>query len=108
LLSLYVETANPWNLITAQSVAETSSLVTGEDIDCALLDLELPDGNGLRLGQRLKSHNANLQVIIMTGGALTMEEDETCRKEDFQIIHKPFLAGDIVALLDRRKRAVSA
>jgi ATP-dependent Clp protease ATP-binding subunit ClpA/CheY-like chemotaxis protein len=108
LLSLYVETANPWNLVTAQSVAETNRLVTGHDIDCALLDLELPDGNGLRLGQRLKSHNPNLQVIIMTGGALTMEEDETCRKEDFQIIHKPFLAADIVALLDRRKRAVSA
>jgi ATP-dependent Clp protease ATP-binding subunit ClpA/ActR/RegA family two-component response regulator len=108
LLSLYVETANPWNLITAQSVGEANSVMAGEEIDCALLDLELPDGNGLKLGQRIKAHNGGVQVIIMTGGALTMEEDETCRKEDFQIILKPFLAADIIGLIDRRKRAVSA
>ena len=68
MLSLYVETPYPWNLITAQSVAEADSLMAGQEIDCALLDLELPDGNGLKLGQRLKSHNAKVQVIIMTGG----------------------------------------
>jgi hypothetical protein len=49
-----------------------------------------------------------VQVIIMTGGALTLEEGQTCRSEDFQVIHKPFLAADIVGIIEGRKRVALA
>jgi DNA-binding NtrC family response regulator/catechol 2,3-dioxygenase-like lactoylglutathione lyase family enzyme len=108
LLSLYVESASSWRLITAQSVAEAGTLAAGQEIDCALLDMALPDGNGLKVGQQLKGRNANIQVIIMTGGALTLDEDQTCRREDFQVIYKPFLASDVVSLIEGRKRGVAS
>jgi ATP-dependent Clp protease ATP-binding subunit ClpA/ActR/RegA family two-component response regulator len=108
LLSLYVEGASSWRLITAQSAAEAQTLTAGMEIDCALLDMALPDGNGLKVGQQLKARNSSVQIIIMTGGALTLDEDQTCRKEDFQVIYKPFLASDVVNLIEGRRRGAAS
>jgi len=108
LLCLHLEKATLWRLITAQSVAEADLLTVGQDLDFALLDLGLPDGNGMKVGQQLKSQNPGIQVIIMTGGELTLEEDEICRKEAFQAINKPFFALDIVKMIEGRRRAATA
>jgi DNA-binding NtrC family response regulator len=93
--------------VTAQCVSDADKAIAGLSIDCALLDLVMPDGNGLKLGRELKARHPNAQVIIMTGGSLTIEEDQTCRTEDFQVIKKPFLAADIVNLIEGRKRLAS-
>jgi ATP-dependent Clp protease ATP-binding subunit ClpA/CheY-like chemotaxis protein len=108
LLCLHLESATPWRLITAQSVAEADLLTAGQEIDFALLDFGLPDGNGMKVGEQLKRKNPNIQVIIMTGGELTLEEDEFCRKESFQTIHKPFFALDIVKMIDGKKQTAAA
>jgi ATP-dependent Clp protease ATP-binding subunit ClpA len=108
LLSLHLEKATQWRLVTAQSVAEAEKVIEGQEIDSALLDLVLLDGNGLQVGEFLKRYYPNAQVIIMTGGFLTLEEDQICRKQDFQLINKPFLAADILALMEGRKRAAPA
>jgi ATP-dependent Clp protease ATP-binding subunit ClpA/CheY-like chemotaxis protein len=108
LLSLHLERATQWRFVTAQSVAEAANAMTTQDIDCALLDVVLPDGNGLKIGQQLRQKNPNVEVIIMTGGSLTLVEDQVCRKEKFQIIKKPFLASDIMGMIEGRKRGVPA
>jgi CheY-like chemotaxis protein len=108
LLCLHLENATPWRLITAQSVAEANLLTAGQEIDFALLDFGLPDGNGMKVGEQLKRQNPKIQVIIMTGGELTLEEDEFCRREAFQAIHKPFFALDIVKMIDGKKQTATA
>jgi CheY-like chemotaxis protein len=105
LLSLHLEKTSHWRLVTAQSVAEADKAVSGLDIDCALLDMGLPDGNGLNIAQRLKAKHPKIQVIIMTGGSLTIQEAQTCRNEGFQVINKPFLVADLVVMIEGRKRA---
>jgi ATP-dependent Clp protease ATP-binding subunit ClpA len=107
LLCLHLERATQWRFVTAQCVSDADKAIGGLSIDCALLDLVMPDGNGLKLGRELKARHPNAQVIIMTGGSLTIEEDQTCRTEDFQVIKKPFLAADIVNLIEGRKRLAS-
>jgi ATP-dependent Clp protease ATP-binding subunit ClpA len=104
LLSLHLERSTQWRFITAQSAAEVDRVTSGQEIDCALLDLVLPDGNGLKLGQQMKLRHPNAQVIIMTGGSLTLEEDQVCRREDFQVILKPFLAADLMGMIEGRRR----
>lgn len=107
LLSLQLGKSTKWRLVTAQSVAEAQNKMIDQDFDFALLDLALPDGNGVKLGQQLKAQNPDLQVIIMTGGELNLEEDQASRREDFYILKKPFLAGDIAGLIGVRKRAAT-
>jgi ATP-dependent Clp protease ATP-binding subunit ClpA/CheY-like chemotaxis protein len=108
LLCLHLEKATQWRLITAQSLAEADLLIAGQEIDFALLDFSLPDGNGAKLGQQLKQQNPAIQVIIMTGGELTLEEAELCKKEGFQSINKPFFGLDIVKLIEGRKQTANA
>ncbi len=108
LLCLHLEKATQWRLITAQSLAEADLLIAGQAIDLALLDFGLPDGNGAKLGQRLKQANPAIQVIIMTGGELTLEESEVCRKEGFQAINKPFFGLDIVRMIEGKRQTASA
>jgi ATP-dependent Clp protease ATP-binding subunit ClpA/CheY-like chemotaxis protein len=108
LLCLHLEKATQWRLITAQSVAEASLLAAGQEIDFALLDFGLPDGNGTKVGEQLKRQNPGIRVIIMTGGELTLEENEICKKEGFQTINKPFFGMDIVRMIESRKQAAAA
>jgi DNA-binding NtrC family response regulator len=71
-------------------------------IDFALLDLLLPDGNGIELGARLIQQRPGLHVAIMTGAELTTAEENECRKYRFDVVNKPFLPQQIVSLVRER------
>jgi CheY-like chemotaxis protein len=108
LLYLHLERTIQWQLITAQSAAEAERVIAEKQIDCALLDLVLPDGNGMKIARQLKLRQPKTQVIIMTGGSLTLEEDQTCRAEGFQVIKKPFLTAEVIGMIEVRRRAAPA
>lgn len=52
---------------TAATYAEADRRVSGYDYDCILLDIMLPDGNGLRLLERIKELRRKENVIIVSG-----------------------------------------
>jgi ATP-dependent Clp protease ATP-binding subunit ClpA/CheY-like chemotaxis protein len=108
LLSLQLGKSTPWRLLTAQSVAEAREAVKQRTIDFALLDLVLPDGNGVKLGRELKLHDRNVRVIVMTGGELTFEEDQARRSSGFKVVTKPFLVSDLIGLIQGIKVAAVA
>lgn len=51
---------------TAATYAEADRRVSGYDYDCILLDIMLPDGNGLRLLERIKGLRRKENVIIVS------------------------------------------
>src|SRR5437899_13023078 len=68
LLSLELSEGTRWGMSTAQSVAEAERIGSTQTIDFALLDLILPDGNGIELGARLREQQPEIHVAIRTGG----------------------------------------
>ena len=50
----------------AGSVAEAGELIDPLALDVALLDLHLPDGNGLDLGRALQQQNPSLGVMLLS------------------------------------------
>ena len=92
---------------TAQSVAEAERVGSGNTIDFALLDLILPDGNGIDLGAKLTERHPGIHVAIMTGGELTTAEENECKKYRFDIVNKPFLPQQIVSLVHERVITIS-
>ena len=52
---------------TAGNIAEASTRTDGRDFAVALVDLVLPDGDGLSLLKILKGRDPDIEVIIMTG-----------------------------------------
>ena len=87
-------------------MAEGTSIGSAETIDFALLDLLLPDGNGIDLGVQLRAQQPDVHVAIMTGAELTTAEENECRKHEFHIVTKPFLPQQIMSLIRERVRKI--
>lgn len=81
-----------------RTVAAAGTL-PGEDIDCVLLDLALPDGSGIELLRRWRARHAAVPVIVIT--ARSALEDRLAGldggADDF--IVKPFAMAELVSRL---------
>ena len=94
-----VETAG--NTATAMLRAEE------REFSLALVDLVLPDGDGLQLLRMLKGKDASLEVIIMTGHSSIGKAVEATKQGAFYFVAKPFDAEEMLSLaskaLERRR-----
>jgi serine phosphatase RsbU (regulator of sigma subunit) len=54
------------DIVRATTLAEARAVAL-ENVDCVLLDLDLPDAHGLSALQRLKADHAELAVLVLTG-----------------------------------------
>lgn len=51
---------------TADRVSEAKKWFRPEDLDVVLLDIELPDGNGIGLGVTMRRQNPNLGIVLLS------------------------------------------
>ncbi len=87
--------------VKVHSKKEFHQLNTNTVFDIVLLDLRLPDGNGLELMKYIKEKNQNTQVIVMTGyGSIDLAVTAT-KKGAFHFITKPFNIDEIINLCTR-------
>ena len=80
-----------------------SSMVRLEERECslALVDLMLPDGDGLHLLRLLKAKDPSLEVIIMTGHSSIAKAVEATKQGAFYFVAKPFDTDEM--LMPRRQ-----
>jgi DNA-binding NtrC family response regulator len=85
----------------AGDAASLRRQLDGAPADLVLLDLKLPDGDGLALLPEIKQKWPNSKVIILTGYG-TVDVAEGAFKTDDQIFlqSKPFDAGILKALVE--------
>jgi DNA-binding response OmpR family regulator len=91
----------------AYTAAEAEEKIPIFDYDCILLDINLPDGNGLKILETIKKHNKTDGVIIIT--ARNSLEDKVIGlnlgADDY--LAKPFFMPELIARVSaiiRRKR----
>ncbi len=53
-------------VFTAENVVEARKEFAQHPVDIAVLDIDLPDGNGIGLGVSLRRENPNLQVVLLS------------------------------------------
>jgi two-component system response regulator AtoC len=80
---------------TASNGSEGIDLITREDINIVLLDLNLPDINGIEILKKIKSVAPDLLVIIITGYATVDSAVEALKLGAYDYIKKPFKADAI-------------
>src|SRR4029450_12822725 len=77
----------------------------------ALVDLILPDGDGLHLLRLLKAKDPSIEVIIMTGHGSISKAVEATKQGAFYFVAKPFDADEMLMLvgkaLERRRRRLA-
>ncbi len=87
-------------------VVEAADLATARDAflrptDLVLLDLRLPDGNGIDLLAEFHAVRPRTRVIVMTAHGTEMTEAEVTSAGAYALVHKPFDLDHVVRLTQR-------
>ena len=76
-------------LLTAGTAAEGLELVKTNEPDVIVLDINLPDLNGLEVYRRIREHDARFPVIFITGHGTTETAIEAMKLGAFEYLLKP-------------------
>lgn len=91
----------------ASTVAEADEKVVVFDYDCILLDIGLPDGNGLKILEKLKAGNKTDGVIIITAKNSLEDKVQGLNLGADDYLSKPFFMPELLARVSaiiRRKQ----
>jgi len=78
-----------------------SSYHKGAPYNFVITDMVLPDINGLKLLEVIKSKYPNLPVIIITGYGTEVTADEVTARHGDGYLSKPFLADELADVLEK-------
>lgn len=90
------------DVTTALSAKEAIEKVKNESFDAIIVDLLMPEMDGLEALETLKKINADLQVILLTGNATVEKGIEAMKLGAMDLLEKP---ADLNNLTDRIKKA---
>lgn len=95
-------TARDMNVSTAASAKEAIKQIDEESFDAVVLDLQMPEMDGLETLKVMKEKNPDLQVILLTGHATVEKGIEAMKLGAMDLIEKP---ADLATIVERIKRA---
>jgi DNA-binding NtrC family response regulator len=91
-----------YQVVTAQRLDEARSFISPDKpFDIAIIDMNLPDGNGLDLISELKKISPATQVIVLTGFASIDTAVQATQKGAYHFLTKPFNVEELMSLLDK-------
>lgn len=76
-------------------------LAKEKEYDVAVLDVMMPNMNGLELMTHLKGISPGIQVILLTGRGSVEESKEGLKKGAFDYLIKPVNIKDLIVLLEK-------
>src|SRR5499427_5279322 len=90
-----------YDVETAGSTVSAMLQVEEREFALALVDLMLPDGDGLHLLRLLKAKDPSLEVIIMTGHSSIAKAVEAIKQGAFYFVAKPFDSDEMLMLVNK-------
>jgi len=87
----------------AATIAEARSVLASHPVDIVLVDVRLPDGNGLDLATELRAHPGAgpVRIVIVSASVLPAERTSALATGADAFLAKPFDPSDLVELLVR-------
>jgi DNA-binding NtrC family response regulator len=83
----------PYSVVTAADLEAARRALARQQPDIVLLDIELPDGSGMDLLDKLVALESPPQVIVMTAHGTSDMAVESIRRGAFDFLTKPFDAS---------------
>jgi DNA-binding NtrC family response regulator len=83
----------------AQNGAECLKTIESKEIDLVLLDMRLPDMNGIEILQNIKEKTPDIVVIVMTAYGDLESSQKAMTLGAFDFIHKPVKARAITSII---------
>ncbi|MBF0106260.1 MAG: response regulator [Deltaproteobacteria bacterium] len=97
---------NYYEVITAAGASTAVETFNKNAVDIALLDLNLPDGDGLEVLSTFKATKPNCEVIVITGFGSEEKAIESLRRGAIDYIEKPINFGDLDTALGRAQEKI--
>ncbi|MBI2554009.1 MAG: sigma-54-dependent Fis family transcriptional regulator [Candidatus Rokubacteria bacterium] len=88
-------------VVTAGSVAQAVEAANGHGFHLAIVDLVLPDGDGLGVLRELKRRDSAIEVIVITAHGSIPKAVEATKEGAFYFVAKPFDPEEITALVGK-------
>lgn len=90
------------NVVTAQKIDEAKNFCSPDKkFDLAIVDMNLPDGDGMEFMTFLKQLYPEIQVIILTGfGSIDLAIKAT-QQGAYHFLTKPFNVEELISLVDK-------
>lgn len=88
----------------ATSGEEALERARAKGYDAVLLDMAMPGLDGVETLKRLRSINADLQVVILTGQATLAQGVEAMKAGALDLVEKPADLDELVGLIDDAAR----
>ena len=95
---------SPYDVEWVDNLADARLVIGAETPDLILLDLELPDGNGLELLQEIGTKNSSSQVVVMTAYGSSDIAEESVQLGAFDYLTKPFNANRLLVTLKNAEK----
>ncbi len=89
-----------YDMLIAATVAD-GLILLNQPLDLILVDMELPDGNGLMLVRQARKQMPTVPIITISGYALLGEEKECMEAGCTEYIRKPVTLAQMTELLKR-------
>ncbi|TKJ31576.1 MAG: hypothetical protein CEE40_00710 [Chloroflexi bacterium B3_Chlor] len=101
-----------YEAVTAHTAGEGLKVATRQQIDLVLLDLKLPDGDGIDVLYEIRKVDSNLPVIVLTGHAAVESAVQAMKLGAYDYLEKPInlaqLSSSVAEALDSRRQELSA
>jgi DNA-binding NtrC family response regulator len=89
-------------ILTASTLAEAETLAGTEmTLDVLLVDVRLPDGNGMEFMERLQKNHPLCQAIVLTGFGTIKDAVEATKRGAFHYLTKPFNIDELLTMVDK-------
>ncbi len=99
--------ADEWDVKTALTAKEARAVFVDFSPDVLLLDMQLPDGDGIDLLHDLKMYSEAVAVIMMSGGGTVERVVEAMKLGAETFLQKPFDYGMLRLTLEQVSRIVA-
>jgi response regulator RpfG family c-di-GMP phosphodiesterase len=86
---------------TASGAAEAMEIVRSKPLRLVLSDIQMPGGDGLELLRRIKEHDADLDVVMVTGAVDADTAIEAIRQGASDYVTKPFNLEEVQIVVER-------
>lgn len=90
-----------FHVLLAENGDSAVDILTKNTVDLILLDILLPDINGLDLLQKLKAIDPNPEVIMVTAVKEIQTAVRAIKLGAYEYIIKPFLVEDVINIINR-------
>ncbi len=90
-----------YEVLLAATGAEGEALLEAKPIDVVLVDLRLPDEDGMSVLRKIKREEPDVQVIVLTAFGAVESAVEAMRLGAYDYINKPFDVSELRLIIER-------